>query len=71
MFYLNKKQNSLERWNEKLYIEKLGVSASVSMTTLLSYYGLKDTEENRDKIIKNALNEFASRFKREVPYLKW
>jgi hypothetical protein len=52
-------------------IEKLGISGSVSMKSLLEYYGLKDTEENRMRIIKNVLNEFEMKFKWHVPYLKW
>jgi hypothetical protein len=57
---------------EKTYsIEELGISGLVNLQELLKYYGLEDTDENRIRIIKNALNEFESRFKRDVPHLKW
>lgn len=52
-------------------VEQLGVSAAVSMRMLLAHYGLQDTEENRMRIIKNVLNEFANKYMWDVPYLKW
>jgi hypothetical protein len=50
---------------------KLGLSTEISILMLLSRYGLKDTEENRNKVVKNSVIEFANTYTYDCPVLKY